>query len=114
MVAKLVMWPEVDCENGEDLYIHFECTGDGTEFEVVPKDGNLYWNLDQDDETGETVGLSCKTEHYGLSWSSTVADVLKLALSLGLGDRSTWEWYGAASEQPKLRWKRCFRALQSS
>ncbi len=111
MVAKLVVKPKVvvgEERGGEDLYLSFECTEDGTEFEVEPEDGDLYWELDQDDETGETVGLSCKTEQYEFSWSGTLDDVLKIALDLGLGDKSTWDWCGKAPESPKLCWKCLF------
>ncbi len=99
---------------GEDLYLEIECVGEATEFEqlgentefvVEPENGDIDWELELDDETGEVVNFSCESYRHGFSWSGTKDDVRELALGLGLLDKSTWSWCGKALEPPKFRWK---------
>ena len=111
MAATLVVIPHVVSgteRGGEDLYLIFRCTEESAEFEVSPEDGSVNWELEQDDETGETVGLYCQTEHYEHSWKGTPSDLLEIAFGLGLLDKSTWKWCGDSFEEPKLEWKHMF------
>jgi len=92
-------------KGGEDLFLCFECTEDASTHEVTPEDGNVSWDLEFDDEGEKVVKLSCITDHYEHEWEGTPDDLYALAATNGLLDKTKWQWYGPADQEPKQRWK---------
>jgi hypothetical protein len=90
---------------GEDLFLCFECTEDAEHHVVEPTDGNVSWDLEIDDDGEEVVSLSCTTDHYEHRWGGTPGDLYALAVQNGLLDKTKWQWYGPANQEPKQRWK---------
>lgn len=88
---------------GEDLFLCFECTEDANTHEVTPEDGNFSWELEFDDEGEKVVKLSCFTEYH--EWEGTPDDLYALAVANGLLDKTKWQWYGPADQEPQQRWK---------